>query len=126
MRREALLLGHPRFTFPLRAELGIQSIGSRSRFLMHVDSIRGWELSVELNPEQRPGYNPSSLLEIWIKDSVSGRTIFGFAKYLQSVGSRHMLIRIIEIDGENRDYLQELLDRSLPLQEPDIALAANF
>jgi len=117
MRREAMLLGHPRLTFPLSAEISVQSIGSGAKFRMRVDSIRGWELSVEHNSSKSFGYNASSLLEIWINDKATGRSIFGFAKYLAPIGAGSMLIRIVEIDGENRDFLQEMLDQSIPLHE---------
>ncbi len=110
MRREAMVLGHPLFTFPVRARLKVQSIGSGAKFICQSESIRGWDLSIELSPDQKPGYNPLSILEIWIEDEVKGRVIYGFAKYLQTLGNQRILIRIVEIDAQNRDFLQELID----------------
>ena len=117
MRREPMYLGHPRFTFPIRAKIQVQSIGSGAIFTMYTESLRGWDLGVEFTAAQKPGYNPLSLLEIWIEDTTNSRRIFAFAKYLQPLGANCMLLRIIEIDGQNHDYLQELMLQTTPLQE---------
>jgi hypothetical protein len=112
LRREALILGHPLLTFPIHAQVKVQSIGSRAKYLMQIDSLRGWDLEVEPGREQKPGYNPQSLLEIWILDEVNDRSIYGFAKYVQASDSKHMIFRIIEIDRHNHEWLQELIEQN--------------
>ncbi|RYZ55095.1 MAG: hypothetical protein EOP07_14825 [Proteobacteria bacterium] len=114
LRREALVLGHPLVTFPVHAQLKVQSIGSGAKYQMKVENLRGWDLQVEIGKEQRPGYNPQSLLEVWIFDEISGRSIYGFAKYVQSSDSKHMILRIVEIDRQNHDFLQQLIEHSQP------------
>lgn len=118
MRREAMVLGHPLFTFPIGARLRVQSIGSGVKYLCLAETIRGWDLSVDLK-EQKPGYNHLSILEIWIEDEASGRSIYGFAKYLQAIGSSRMLLRIVEIDGQSREWLQELIEKRDPIELHD-------
>ncbi|RZA19476.1 MAG: hypothetical protein EOP10_19540 [Proteobacteria bacterium] len=113
MRREAMVLGHPRLTFPLKARLKVQSIGSGAKFAMTTESVRGWEINAEFATDGRPGYNPLSLLEIWIEDEVTGSTIYGFAKYLQPIGKSGMTLRIIEIDDESQTRLQSMLNRTI-------------
>ncbi|MBC7660017.1 MAG: hypothetical protein H7249_09940 [Chitinophagaceae bacterium] len=109
MRREAMYLGHPRVTFPLGAKIEVQSIGSGAKYTMRSESLQGWDLMVSGSPDQRPGYNRLSLLELWIEDAVNGRRIFGFAKFVQALSPGSFILRIIEIDVQNRDYLQELM-----------------
>ncbi len=111
MRREAIYLGHPRFAFPIRAKLWIQSIGSGCKFPMHTDTLRGWDLSVE-SSNLKHGFNPASLLEIWML------LLFLFG-YAVSLDSSRILIRIIEIDGQNRDFLQNLIHQTTPLSQQD-------
>lgn len=119
MRREAMVLGHPLFTFPLSARLKVQSIGSGAKYSCHAETIRGWDLSVELILDQKPGYNPLSLLEIWIEDKSSGQFIYGFAKYVQAMGKGRMLLRIVEIDVQNREMLQVLIEKREPISFHD-------
>jgi hypothetical protein len=83
-----MVLGHPLFTFPVGARLKVQSIGSGAKYSCQADTIRGWDLSIELSPDQKPGYNPLSLLEIWIEDEAHGASIYGFAKYVQAIEHR--------------------------------------
>lgn len=121
MRREAMVLGHPRLTFSLKAKLMVQSIGSGAKYALTTESLRGWEINAELDNEAKPGYNPMSLLEIWIEDPDSGQTIYGFAKYLQAIGSKGMVIKIIEIDNQSQLLLQKMLDRTLTNEAlPDV------
>ncbi|MBC7531812.1 MAG: hypothetical protein H7318_09555 [Oligoflexus sp.] len=119
MRREAMVLGHPLFTFPVSARLKVQSIGSGAKFSCQAETIRGWDLSIEIGPHQKPGYNPLSLLEIWIDDEASGQKIYGFAKFVQAIGKSRMLIRIVEIDGQNRELLQEIIEKRDPISLHD-------
>lgn len=113
MRREAMVLGHPRLTFPLKAALKVQSIGSGAKFPMQTLSFRGWEVDAEFLGEMRPGYNPLSLLEIWIQDEETGEVVYGFAKYLQPLGSKGLTLRIIEIDTQSQALLQTMLNRTI-------------
>lgn len=112
MRREAMVLGHPRLTFSLKAELMVQSIGSGAKFALISESVRGWEINAEFASESKPGFNPMSLLELWITDPETGEKIYAFAKYMQPIGSRGMTIKIIEIDGPSQQALQQMLDRT--------------
>jgi hypothetical protein len=112
MRRDAMVLGHPRLTFPLQARLKVQSIGSGAPFALTTQSIRGWEIHAEFLSGVRPGYNPLSLLEIWIEDELTGATIYGFAKYLQPIGVTGMTLRIVEIDHGSQEILQSMLSRA--------------
>lgn len=113
MRREAMLLGHPRLIFPLKTRLKVQSIGSGAKHILTTDSVRGWEIDAEFSADVRTGYNPMSLLEIWIEDESLPKPIYGFAKFIQSLGKNGMTIRIIEMDGDSRASLQALLDKTI-------------
>lgn len=114
--RQHVGLDATRTLIPLRHKTWAQLIGSGTRFQFRASDIRGWDLALVHHKEMRHAFNAQTLVEMWLETGDQEPPIYCMGKFIQQQSSSSCIVRIVEIDSENLNRLQEILyEASRPL-----------
>lgn len=102
-----------RALIPLRQKTWIQLIGTGTRFAFKATDIRGWDLGLIHHVGLRHAFNSQSLVELWLETDDSQPPIYCMGKFIQQQSTNSCIVRIVEIDSDNLNRLQDILDEAV-------------
>ena len=99
----------PRFKIAVHARIKAQLIGSFHKLLFITENISESGLLVNHAVGARPGFNPQTILEVWLFDEAQNE-IFFFAKYVRRASDTSFAMKIIDIDTANAKLYHDFIN----------------
>ena len=106
----------PRFKIRVQAKIRAQLIGSDSRFDFVTENISESGLLVTHPANVKHGFNPHTILEVWIRNE-RNEEIFFFAKFVRRATDTSFAITISDIDAVNGEMFQDFIFRHIDTDE---------